>query len=78
MDWVTNIRSIYDILEKNGFHDIAFEIGQEHASGGTAGEMFSIVVTKLISIKNERPEVYKLIREETEWMIAYAKKINYL
>lgn len=40
--------------------------------------MFSILVAKLISIKEERPEVYKLIREETEWMIAYAKKIKYL
>ena len=77
MDWVTNIKSIYHILEKNGHHDVAFEIGEEHASGGTAGEMFSILVGKLISIKEERPEVYKLIREETEWMIAYAKKINY-
>ena len=78
LDWVTNIKSIYHILDTNGLHHVAFEIGEEHVKGGTPGEMFTILVHKLIEIKRERPEVYALIREETEWMLAYARKIDYI
>ena len=78
LDWVKNITSIYEILKKNGLHHVAFEIGEEHVKGGTPGEMFTLLVHKLIEIKRERPEVYALIKEETEWMIAYARKINYI
>ena len=78
MDWATNITSIYEILKKNGLQHVAFEIGEEHVKGGTPGEMFILLVSKLMDIKECRPEVYALIKEETEWMIAYARKIDYI
>ena len=77
LDWVTNIKSIYRILDENGLHHVSYEIGKEHVKGGTPGEMFLSLLHKLMEIKKERPDVYSLIREESEWMIAYAKKINY-
>ena len=58
LDWVTNIKSIYHNLDTNGLHHVAFEIGEEHVKGGTPGEMFTLLVHKLIEIKSERPEVY--------------------
>jgi hypothetical protein len=78
MNWVDVIKDIYRTLDANGLHDVSFEIGEEHVKGGTPGEMFTFLVVKLKSIKEDRPEVYALIKEETEWMIAYARKINYL
>ena len=33
--------------------------------------MFLCLLNKLMEIKKHRPEVYSLIREESEWMIAY-------
>jgi hypothetical protein len=45
--------------------------------GGTSGEMFTLVLEKLISIKEHQREVYAVIREETDWMIAYSKVIGY-
>jgi hypothetical protein len=78
MYWVDIIKDIYRTLDAHGLHDMSYEIGEEHVKGGTPGEMFTLVVAKLISIKENQPEVYALIKEETEWMIAYAKKIHYL
>ena len=78
MDWVTNIKSIYHILDKNGLQHVSFEIGEDHVKGGTPGEMLILLVSKLMDIKENRPEVYALIKEETEWMIAYARKIDYI
>ena len=69
MDWVTNIKSIYHILDKNGLQHVSFEIGEEHVKGGTPGEMFLLLVVKLMDIKENRPEVCALIKEEREWMI---------
>ena len=53
LDWVTDIKSIYHILKTNGHHDVAFEIGEEHAKLGTAGEMFLNIVAKLRTIEKE-------------------------
>ena len=78
MDWVTIIKSIYQRLETNGFRDTSKEIQHEQLKGGTPGEMFTLVVSKLIDIKDQQPEIYAVIKEETDWMILYAKKINYL
>lgn len=78
MDWVTNIRSIHEILKTKGFSDVSDELAYEQLKGGTGGEIFILAVSKLISIKEQRPEVYALIKEEAEWIILYARKIHYL
>ena len=78
MNWVEVITLIYETLRAKGYRDIVYEIGEEHVKGGTPGEMFILIVTKLMSIKNTRPDVYALIKEETEWMIKYAQILNYI
>ena len=40
--------------------------------------MFTLPVHKFDGISKTQPEVYALIREETEWMIAYPRKIEYM
>ena len=77
MNWVDIVKDIHRNLDANGLHEISYEIGEEHKKGGTPGEMFTLVVAKLIAIKEHQPDVYAVIREETEWMIAYAKVIGY-
>lgn len=77
MSWISILDAIHQILTANGFNDISAEIRKAHLTGGTPGEMFTLVLAELISIKEHQPEVYALIREETDWMIAYAKKIGY-
>lgn len=77
MNWAEVATSIHKTLDDKGLHDVSFEIGQEQLKGGTGGEIFSLLVGKLISIREERPEVYALIKEETEWLIAYGRTINY-
>lgn len=78
MNWIDITQSIYERLDATGFHDVSKEILDEQLHGGTGGEAFTYVVYKLIEIKEQKPEAYAVIKEETEWMIAYAKKINYL
>ena len=77
-DWISKLTEIHSILERKGFADVSEEILKEQVAGATGGEIFLLVVDKLISIKDERPEVYALIREETEWMIKYGKTMGYL
>jgi hypothetical protein len=78
MYWVNIIKDIYRKLDANGLLDISYEIGEEHIKGGTPGEMFTLLVEKLISIKDHQPELYAVIEDGTEWMIAYTKTIGYL
>lgn len=77
MDWRIILQEIHEILTAPGLNDVSAEIHDAQLQGGTLGEIFSLVVGILMSIKTDRPEVYALIREETDWMIAYAKKIGY-
>lgn len=78
MNWVETVKTIYQKLDANGFNHISKEIQDEQLKGGTGGEMFTLVVAKLISIKDDQPEVYALIEDETERMIKYARSINYI
>ena len=64
LNWVNIIKDIYRRLDANGLHHLSYEIGEEHIKGGTLGEMFTLLVAKLISIKDHQPEVYALITEE--------------
>jgi hypothetical protein len=78
MNWHNTLRSIYSKLDANGFHEISRDIYQGQLSGGTGGEIFDIVITKLISIKNNEPNVYEIIKTETDSLIDYGKSIGYL
>ena len=78
MNWHNTLRSIYSKLDANGLSDISRNIYEGQLSGGTAGEIFDIVLTKLISIKNNEPNVYKVIKPEIDSLINYGKSIGYL
>ena len=78
MNWHTILEDIHHTLKAHGFHELSQELFDAQLEGGTGGEIFSIVLDKLIQIKKQRPDIYLLIREEIDWMIAYARKINYL
>ena len=78
MNWHATLADIYQKLNTNGFPHISKELHEEQMQGGTGGETFDLVLSKLLSIKKGQPEVYAVIQLETEWMIAYAKTINYL
>lgn len=78
MYWLTILNDIHHNLEVNGFYELSQEISAAQLEGATGGEIFSIILSKLIQIKKQQPEVYAIIREETDWMIAYARKIDYL
>jgi hypothetical protein len=75
MSWIEILEAINEKLGTHGFMHISKEIEDEQLKGGTGGEIFSLVLSKLISIKKHQPEVYAVIQLETEWMIAYAKTI---
>lgn len=78
MDWISKLTEIRRILKPKGFADVSEEMLKKQLAGATGGEIFLLVMDKLISIKDERPEVYALIHEETEWMIKYGQTIGYL
>lgn len=78
MDWLAILNDIHSNLEANGFRELSQEISEAQLEGGSGGEIFSIVLDRLIQIKEQHPDVYAVIREETDWMIAYARTINYL
>ena len=78
MNWITTLEDIYQRLEGKGFTHVSKEIKEEELKGGTGGEIFTLVLSKLMSIKDDQPEVYAVIQDETDWMIAYARTIGYL
>ena len=78
MNWHDTLRSIYSKLDANGLSDISRKIYEGQLSGGTGGEILDIVLTELISIKNNEPNVYKVIKPEIDALINYGKSIGYL
>jgi len=78
MNWHKVLKNIYHKLELSGFQVIKDDIHEGQLSGGTSGEIFSIVLSKLLEIKRSNKEVYQLVEIEIEEFIRYAKSINYL
>lgn len=78
MNWHNTLKEIYQKLEVSGFNAIKVDIHEGQLSGGTGGEIFSIVLTKLIDIKRHHPDAFCVIENEVEEFIRYAKSINYL
>lgn len=78
MNWHATLNSIYVKLKTYGFAETSDELFQAQLSGGTGGEIFSAVVDKLIHYKKNNPDVYAVIKDETEAMIAFGRSINYL
>jgi hypothetical protein len=78
MNWHLTLKTVYRKLEENGYGAIADHLHQEQLKGGTGGEIFGIVLTELLSIRDTRPEIHKLIETEVNSFIQFAKSIGYL
>lgn len=78
MNWHRTLQEIYSKLELNGLGEVSREIKDEQLQGGTGGEIFGLVMTKLIQIKNKRPRIYSVIAQEVDALIEYGKSIGYL
>lgn len=78
MNWHNTLKEIFQKLELSGYNKIKEDLHEGKLSGGTGGEIFSIVLTKLIDIKRHNPDVFRVIEKEIEEFIRYAKSINYL
>lgn len=78
MNWYNTLKDIYQKLEDAGYPEIKKDIHEGQLSGGTGGEIFLIVLTKLIELKRNNPKVYVIVKKEIDELIIYGKSINYL
>ena len=77
MDFIEKVELIKTILKNNGYQDIANDIAEGQMSGGTLGEIFMIVCSKLLWIKQKNKVVYKVIELDAEMLLDYAAGIGY-
>jgi len=77
MDWSPRVFSIHRTLRDNGFADISASIVDAQSSAGTPREAFAIVCSKLLGLKKSNHKVYKMIEEDADSILAYAKSIHY-
>ena len=78
MNWHTTLKTIYSKLRANSLSHIADDLHQRQLMGGTGGEVLDLILSKLIEIRGENPEIYSIIKEEVDELIDYAKSIGYL
>lgn len=78
MNWHKTLEEIYAKLELHGFEEVAVKIRTRELEGGTGGEIFDIVLSELLSIKETRLDIYRLIKLEVDSFIDFAKTIGYL
>jgi hypothetical protein len=78
MDWRLELDKMYTIFDKNDYKELKRKLLESQLIGGTGGEIFLIIATKLIEMKKLDPEVYNLIRDEADAIINYGIKIKYL
>lgn len=63
-------------LKENGFESIKEEIFEASLAGGTGGEILCMIDKKLLEIKETKPEVYNLIKNEADQI--HKHKVKYL
>jgi len=78
MNWHNTLNIIYSKLEAHGYPAISKEIHEAQLSGGTGGEIFDLVISRLVSIKKNKPDVYAIIKSEIDSLIEYGINIGYL
>lgn len=64
INWSEDLNVIYKKLEKANLTQLKEELFESQLSGGTGWEIFLAVTNKLKEIKQKRPDVYQLIKEE--------------
>ena len=78
MNWLNHLKTIYDILEEKGYHNIRVDLFNAQKIGGTGGEIFLIIADKLTEIKVDQPLVYREIQRDVDAILNYGKEIGYL
>jgi hypothetical protein len=78
MNWLNELKRIYEKLEATGYVEIKNEIFDAQLSGGTGGEIFLMVTEKLKKIRSSNPKVYAVIKNEADKILSYGKEIGYL
>jgi hypothetical protein len=77
MSWGERTQNIYGILIENGFKHLVDQMVEECGIGGTPGEMFSIVCSWLAKIRNQTPDIYRLIYEDADKILQEGIAIKY-
>jgi len=78
MDFLSKIENIKKLLAENKYEDYCQEILNLQLSGGTGGEVFVSVCSKLLELKKQDIKAFELVKKDAEELIAYAKSIDYL
>lgn len=78
MNWHNTLAQIYQKLEESGYADLSLELKTEQLKGGTGGEILSLVLAGLLSLRDLHPDAYSMVETEAEGMIEYGKEIGYL
>lgn len=77
MNYIERIVSIRTTLENNGYSEEANDILNAQMVLGTPGEMFDSVCSKVLGMKKNNKEVYKLIYKDADCLLSYAKEIGH-
>ena len=66
MNWYNTLKDIYSKLNNNGYSSLANDIHEGQLSGGTSGEIFDIIISKLLKVKRDNSDEYFVIKDEVE------------
>lgn len=70
------IEEIKVVLFNHGYENISAEILDAQLVGGTGGEVLISVCSKLIQIKKNEPEIFKIIEFPANGLIEYAHSLG--
>lgn len=69
--WHEELKNIYNILEQNKLLFIKERLWNAQLSGGTGWEIFLLIAAELKQIKEDYPEIYELIKIESNNILSY-------
>ena len=65
-------------LIQAGFQEDAIYLTDSEMTGSTGGEIFDILISRILEIQQEKPLIYEIIKNESEQILKYAKQIGHL
>ncbi len=76
MNYLELISKIIDTLKRTGHLDLSREIETAEGSASFGGELILFVGSKLLEMKEKRPEAFSKIAEDVEELISYANTVG--
>ena len=77
-----NVQIIVDVmcntLEKKGCGELVSYLKECESIGSTGGEIFDLLLDRLMNIKLNKPSVFKYIENEAEQIFNYAREQGHL